>query len=208
MATLLINRPHKKSKEKILTPIGSVRLRENGDAELIRRILDYNPETGEFRWKPRAVEMFENGAQTAAQSCAIWNARYAGKVAGCMNNNGYLVVRISRRCYFAHRIAWLIVTGEWPNGDVDHKNLDKSDNRWNNLREATRSQNLANKRTPSSNTSGYKGVHWNRQIGKWQAQIRVKGKGIYLGVFNTIDAASSAYENAALMYFGEFARIA
>jgi HNH endonuclease/AP2 domain len=87
---------------------------------------------------------------------------------------------------------------------VDHINGDRKDNRRDNLRIATQSQNCANKKKLKSNTSGYKGVHLYR--GKWKSSIRANGKQIYLGSFSTPEQAHEAYKAAAIKYYGEFAR--
>lgn len=94
-----------------------------------------------------------------------------------------------------------------PNERVDHINLDKLDNRRENLRLATQSQNCMNKRRQSNNTSGYKGVAFHKSSGKWEARINVNGKRLYLGVFDTPELAYEEYCNAAKEYHGEFARL-
>lgn len=98
------------------------------------------------------------------------------------------------------------MTGEWPADMIDHKNRDRTDNRWENLREATRSQNNANRR--ASSTHGFKGATFNRRQGRWMAQTKVNGKRVYLGYYDTPEEAHAAYVAAAERYFGEFARAA
>jgi hypothetical protein len=169
-------------------------------------LLDYNPETGVLRWKYRTPDMFQDGKLTAAQICAGWNGKHAGAVAGTPHNRGYLHIRIYGRDYLSHRLAWLVVTGEWPTAEIDHANLDKADNRWANLRQAARSQNCANKHVQSNNTSGHKGVHWNKKCGRWVAYIKKSGRRFYLGMFDDIDSASEAYDRASAEHFGDFAR--
>ncbi len=100
---------------------------------------------------------------------------------------------------------WLIITGEWPEGRLDHINRVKSDNRWCNLREATNSQNLMNRYAPKNNTSGYKGVTLRQANQKWRSRITVNYKRIYLGDFDTKIEAHEAYYAASQKYFGEFA---
>lgn len=91
--------------------------------------------------------------------------------------------------------------------DVDHINGNKLDNRKSNLRIATRSQNNANSKLSSHNNSGYRGVGWMPARNKWRARIQINGKGIHLGLFETIEEAALAYNAAARKYFGEFAKL-
>jgi len=107
----------------------------------------------------------------------------------------------------AHRLAWLYVTGSWPDFEVDHVNLDGTDNRWANLRLATSSQNQRNRRLQSNNTSGYKGVHKLKNNGKFLAYIKVHGKQKRLGIFDTAEQAYEHYVAAAEELHGEFSRI-
>jgi hypothetical protein len=131
----------------------------------------------------------------------------AGTVAGSIANTGYVMISIDRRDYLAHRLVWLHFRGEWPDGDLDHINGIKHDNRIENLRLATKMQNMANIGRFSSNTSGAKGVHWLASKRKWQARIRIDGRRVHLGYFDTLTAAAKAYDEAALKHRGEFARI-
>ena len=130
-------------------------------AAYVRSILDYDPETGWFRWKWR----------DDLRRCD--NARCAGNVAGAQDGNGYHRIRIDGRRYKAHRLAWLIVTGAWPAEQIDHRNGVRDDNRVANLREATNRENGRNGRLPRNNTSGFKGVSWHRQSRRWQAYIMI-----------------------------------
>ncbi len=117
---------------------------------------------------------------------------------------GYIYVLVGKH-YAAHRIAWLLMTGEWPKADIDHRNKNRADNRWVNLREATRSQNLANQGPRPNNTSGLKGVSWDAKNNKWVAQISKDGKARKIGRFQSKDEASAAYCAKAKELFGEFA---
>ena len=122
--------------------------------------------------------------------------------------NGYVSIRLNGKRYAGHRLAWLYMTGKWPKTPLDHINAISSDNRWENLREADGSQNQANKRLSRQNTSGFKGVSWREDGAKWVAQIRVRGRCIYLGRFNTPEQAHAAYVAAAIEHWGAFARAA
>jgi hypothetical protein len=152
--------------------------------------LSYQPDTGEFRWLISPV----NGVRRGQES-------------GCVDSNGYLVIGFRGRRYLAHRLAWLFQTGEWPKHSIDHKNIDKTDNRIANLRLATNAQNSANRPKWSGCSSKYKGVTLKRN-GRWKASIRVAGKSVHLGVFEREADAGAAYISAAAEVFGEFARSA
>ena len=157
-------------------------------AEALRSILTYDPETGIFTRKlshPRAPQRI-------------------GEIAGGIVGNGYRWIAINKKQYSAHRLAWLYVYGEFPAGGLDHKNGDRDDNRIANLREATCSQNLANRKTRS--ISGLKGVSREHRTGKWVAQITKDRKPKHLGTFSTPEAAHAAYCKAALELHGEFSR--
>ena len=163
-------------------------------AEVLRSLMTYDPTAGVFWWR-------SNPARSTQ-----WNARYAGQIAGAFDIKGYQIITICRKAYKAHRLAYLYIHGAWPTGDVDHINGDKADNRIANLREATRSQNCANKGVGASNTSGVKGVSWNRSLCKWGASIKANRRNIHLGYFNDLGEAQSVYTEAASEYFGQFAR--
>jgi hypothetical protein len=131
----------------------------------------------------------------------------AGKPSGCYNNDGYLVIRIDGKLYYAHRLAYFYMTGELPH-QVDHHNEVKTDNRFCNLRAATHAQNIHNRGKPRTNTSGLKGVHFYKSRKKWTAQLILNTKNIFLGYFNCPAAAHFAYQIAADVHHGEFARVA
>lgn len=181
--------------------LSALQIGDAPSAAYVRAILHYDPETGVFTWRERPREHFKTH-----NAFATWNTRFSGSVAGTQRSNGYLIISISGRRFYAHRIASLYMTGEWPEADIDHINGDRADNRFANLREATRSQNNFNAGPQKNNTSGRKGVCWNKRASKWQASIKKNNIQIYLGVFGSIDAAASAYEQAAKELHGEFAR--
>jgi hypothetical protein len=156
----------------------------------LKRLLSYDPETGEFRWK----------------SCP-WNKTHLiGAIAGT-ELLGYTVIRINSRGYKAHRLAWLYVYGELPS-EIDHINCVKSDNRIANLRPCTKSANGQNTRKRPNLTSQYKGVSLRRLTGKWKAGIDAGGRKLHLGYYDTQEAAYAAYCEAARKHHGEFARLA
>lgn len=156
--------------------------------EQLKDNLEYNPDNGIFT---RLI--------THTHSVKI------GDVAGGSNNNGYTQIRVLGKMYQAHRLAWLYMTGDWPDKDLDHINQIRDDNRWPNLRECTKSQNGANAEKNKNNTSGYKGVSWHKPTKKWLAKIRHKNKDFHLGCFKYPHEAAKAYNSKALELFGEFA---
>ncbi len=158
--------------------------------EEVRALLRYEPETGNFYWRERV-------------NCNPgWNRRYAGKLAGCKNPNGYVKIEISNQPFWAHRLAWLYVHGEWPSHGIDHRHRIKGDNRISELRLATQGQNMANASLRSDNTSGFKGVSRNGNI--WVAEVWFKGKKVYLGCFDEVEHAAAAYRIGAAFLYGEF----
>jgi len=159
----------------------------------VQRILDYNPETGIFHWKYRPNYYPQ------------WNGRFAGKKAGGITQYGYIFIRINKKNYLAQRLAWLLMTNEWPKEDVDHRDTNKLNNRWSNLREADSSSNKCNVAKQANNTSGFKGVSWHKRTKTWRADICVRKKQISLGNFDTPKKAHAAYCAAALQLHGEFA---
>lgn len=164
--------------------------------ERLCELLDYDAETGQFIWLKR---------QEISREEKRWNARYAGKTAGCINAKGYRDIGIDDRLYQAHRLAWLYVYGEWPASFIDHINGDRADNRIANLRQASNAENMRNRGANKNNASGRKGVTWHKRKRKWHAQIGVSAKRISLGCFDCPDEASRAYNAAAVRLHGEFA---
>lgn len=123
-------------------------------------------------------------------------------IAGTLNAEGYRVIHIRKRIYFAHVLVWVYITGTYPPNELDHKNRNRSDNRIENLRKATRSQNKANTNFPKPTKSGFVGVVLNGR--KWAAKIKVDQKRIYLGTFDTPEEAHFVYLNAREQHFGNF----
>ena len=166
--------------------------------EYLRACFDYDPETGDLRWKVRPREHFATD-----QSCGRWNTMFAGKLARWVDNK-YHRVTVDWKEYKAHRIIWKLVTGDEPPEMIDHKDGNPSNNRFSNLRATTYHGQAWNRRLRTDNTSGQQGV-W-RSGGKWQAGIVVKGARHHLGLFSTVEEASAVYEAAASKLFGEFYR--
>lgn len=176
--------------------------------EELRQLLRYEPDTGKLYWKERPLSMFkDNPVRTKERAHANWNSRYAGKEAfTAAHGEGYRQGQVFGTPYLAHRVIWAIVYGEWPVNAIDHINMDRSDNRLANLRHTDRGKNNCNRGAQINNTSGFKGVTWDKRSMKWKAQIGAFGKNHYLGLFATAEAAHAAYCKAAKKYHGEFAR--
>lgn len=159
-------------------------------AETLRDLLHYDPETGEFRWR----------------NCS--RPHLNGRIAGTLNTAGYRVIRVSGELHYGHRLARLYQTGAWPVVEVDHRDLDKSNNRWGNLRDATHEENSTNEGLRNSNSSGHKGVYFNKRQQQWHASITVSGRSIHLGYFDDIEIAAAIYAKASNDLHGEFGRTA
>ena len=129
----------------------------------------------------------------------------AGSVAGHLHHSGYLHVRVNGIHNTVHNVIWMMHFGAIPEGyEVDHIDRVRSNNLISNLRLATRQQQCANRKTPITNRSGYKGVSFNKKSGKWVAQINVEGKRNTIGYFDTPEEASNAYNEVSQMIYGEF----
>lgn len=157
------------------------------DAATLRSLIRYDPDTGVFVWLVTRAR----GAR-------------AGGMAGSLDKRGYRNIKVCGRRHFAHRLAFLYMTGRHPVRQIDHKNTVHDDNRWDNLREAGPSENTHNRPAQSNNASGFKGVSKKRS--RWRAVIRHKGKQQFLGVFETPEQAHAAYVIAAKSIYGEFAK--
>ena len=155
---------------------------------LLHKLLEYNPDTGVFTW------MVERGGRTAR----------VGSPAGSTDKRGYKSIRINRRIYYAHRLAWLYVTGENPSLQIDHIDGNRSNNRAANLRQATHGQNMHNSRIKSNNTSGVKGVTWDKSTEKWCVRIVVGRRCLHLGLFRSIEDAAEVVKAARPLLHGEF----
>ncbi len=150
-------------------------------------VIVYDPDTGVFTWR------------VGRKKCKV------GAAAG-RRNAGYVEIMIDRKVYLGHRLAWFYVHAVWPDGNVDHKNLTRDDNRMSNLRLATVQQNSFNRRAQKNNALGVKGV-CIRSGGRYQAQISIDGKNSYLGMFGTVEEAHAAYATEAEKHHGVFANL-
>ncbi len=159
----------------------------------LAQLLAYDPVTGIFTWKVQ-------------RRGRPYGHMPVGTVAGSIYSSGYRMITIYGERYVASRLAFALMTGRWPDCEIDHENLIRDDDRWDNLREATLSQNRANRGVNSNNKLGIKGVCFEADRNKYKATIEVNGRSINLGRFKTAAEARAAYFVAAEKYFGEFAR--
>jgi HNH endonuclease len=146
---------------------------------------DYDPETGQLWIKPRYGQGYS----------------LTRRLAGYIRKDGYVHVSVLGTSYYAHCIIWCMVTGAWPVYEVDHRDLNRGNNRWENLREATSSQNAFGRR----NNNPDRGIE--KRGNKFKASIGVRRKKIYLGMFETKEEARVAVTSAAAKYFGKFSRL-
>jgi len=127
-------------------------------------------------------------------------SRKKGDIAGSINQNGYVNIKINKKFYKAHRLAWLYVYGEMPDGDVDHLNHIRTDNRISNLRVVDSKTNMRNQKLNSENKSGEAGVYWHKAQKLWHSYITVNYKRIHLGAFVEFHRAVDARKSAEVLY--------
>lgn len=156
--------------------------------EDLKEFLHYDPVSGDIRWRKTKS-----------------NRALEGSVAGWTAPTG-ISIGFCRVLFKAHRVAWALHHGHWPDGVIDHINGDPCDNRLVNLRVVTQQQNTFNSGPSKSNKCGVKGVYQRKDTGKWQAGIMLNRKKISLGSHATKELAASAYAKAAAELFGEFHR--
>lgn len=154
----------------------------------LKELLRYDPQTGDF-----------------IRLVATNHRVKVGEVAGFVDIDGYRRIRVDKKLYLAHRLAWLWVHGEFPEVELDHKNGARDDNRISELRPAERFQNSTNR--ASKNSTGFRGVRHDTRCGKFTSYITHRGQRQWLGTFETAEAAHAAYASAAAKLHGEFARV-
>ena len=153
------------------------------DGKSLRSLLDYDPDTGIFRWRVNRGNV------------------EAGAVAGSVKSDGYIRIKVNGMEFMAHRLAWLHFHGVWPEHHIDHINGVKAENRIANLRDVSRSMNLQNQTRPQKNsTSGFLGVSLHKASKRWKAMIMVNGQSQHLGYFSSAEAAHAAYLAAKLRF--------
>lgn len=167
---------------------------------LARERFDYDPEIGVFTWRARAVDEFPS-----ARIAKNWNTRFAGKQAFTSRSpDGYaqveLLIDARRIRIFGHTAAFAFVTGRLPSFELDHHNRVRDDNRFVNLREATRAQNNRNTIKSGRYLTGAR-----KRGSRWEARIRAQGRAVHLGIFDSEAGAHAAYLDAARRFHGDFA---
>lgn len=163
----------------------------------VHEALTYDPLTGLFRWRDHMRGRLRRV-----------RADMVGEIAGWRDpDTEYWKIWLRGKNRLAHRLAWLYLKGEWPVEQIDHRDLDRSNNRWANLRLAEQSYNNGNSYRRSHNTSGFKGVSWSKSRRLWWAQIKCDKVHYNLGYYVDPEEAARAYDSAAARLFGEFARL-
>lgn len=155
----------------------------------LKEVLNYDEYTGIFTWKK--VKKYSN--------------KSVGDVAGGLSL-GYVVIKVGGKLYKAHRLAWLYVYGNFPEQQIDHINGNEQDNRLCNLREANQSQNNYNRKLQKNNTSGVKGVVFNKMCKKWQVQLKINKELKWFGLFEDFELAALVANEARNKYHKEFLR--
>lgn len=152
----------------------------------LKNVLHYDPKTGNFYWKIKN------------------NRRNPGDIAGCLMD-GYVSIQHAGIAYRANRLAWWFMTGKLPSPKlvIEHHDANPANNRWDNLKMVTNAENMRNPndKLTASNTSGHRGVCWRANRNKWQASIKVNGRLIHRGTFDTIEEAIVARKQAEQLYY-------
>lgn len=164
-----------------------VNLKHTISRERLMALVSYDADSGIFTYRHRI-----GGPPN-------WNVKNAGRVAGRVDRFGYCIVGLDKHRWLAHRLAWLYHYGVWPTALLDHIDRNRTNNAIENLREASPTQNRANRKPAGS--SGRLGVTWHRRCQKWQASCGA----VYLGMFDDLEEAAAAYNSAAIVRYGEFA---
>lgn len=178
--------------------------RDDISAEFLRSILDYDQETGVFTWKARK------------DYPKAWNTRFVGKPTGCKcyhpksmgtvaGKPSMIQIRINDILYLANRLAWLYVTGEWPQEFIDHADHNPFNNAFDNLRPATHSENLANRPVQVNSQTGHKGIQ-QRTEGCWRVRVNLNKKNLHCSHHSTLEDAIAARDAALAEHHGAFAR--
>lgn len=169
--------------------------------DYLHQCFTYNPESGVLTWKVRPRDHF-----ASEWSWTVFNKTWAGNETGTPSKHGYLKVCLNGKTLLAHHIVWCLCTGDWSTTELDHIDGVPQNNRIENLRQATDSQQAINRGKPKNNTSGFKGVYWHQPANRWYAQITKEGKTKHLGFFDNPEQAHLVRLVAAEQIHGEYAR--
>jgi len=162
--------------------------------EELKEFFDYNPDTGIIIWKKPTNQRIKVGQE-------------AGSLNVRTKNLVYRLIKFNHGNYKAHRLAYYMHHGIDPrNNDIDHEDGNGLNNKINNLRVATRSENGRNRKLQKNNTSGVTGVAWDKKRRRWEARIKINGKVRYLGYYPNIQDAIQVRKEAEKKYFGKFRR--
>lgn len=173
---------------KVLSLDVEERFLKEGFRKTCFSLLEYNQYSGRFMWKVSTT-----------------NRVKPGDYAGYVDPQGYNLIPVCGRKWAAHRLAFLYMTGEFPKTEVDHVNGIRDDNRWENLRAANTIENRRNRKVGRNNTTGFKGVSYNKNVSRYIASIRDNYKAIFLGYYDTPEEAARAYDKKAVEIHGSYA---
>jgi hypothetical protein len=175
-------------------------MKDKINIEYLLESIVYDSKTGIFKWLKRPLSHFAD-----KRAMKITNTLRAGTVAGT-RDGAHVEINIKGKRYRAHVLAWYMTYGNWPEMGIDHINNNPADNRIENLRLATPRQNGQNSKRRRDNTTGFKGV--KQRGNKWTARIMVNGHRKWLGTYDSAEEAHKSYDEASILYFGEYARSA
>lgn len=153
----------------------------------LKELVFYSPIVGVFEWRKSRTRVRR------------------GFLAGAVGGQGYVRIFVDGKSYPAHQLAWLYMTGDFPDGEIDHRDGDRSNNAWGNLRLATREENSRNKGVSVRSKSGIKGVYWVKSTGKWRCSIMVNRVTVFSKVFDTKEEAADAVKAERERLHGNFA---
>ena len=157
---------------------------EHVDRDLLKELFDYDEITGIVVWKKSRSPRIKVGS----------SVKY-------INKFGYVQVRIEGKLWMLHRLIWLMQTGTFPKGEIDHIDGNRSNNAWSNLRDVSKSQNMQNRRAADRDSkTGVLGVTFDKQRGKYRAQLTMNGEKVLNKIFTTVEEASNAYKQAKENY--------
>ena len=164
--------------------------------EYLRKLVRYDPETGELFWRKRDASEYAH-CKDPRHDANAFNRKWAGKLIGYSNGKGYLTINLRGQPMAAHRVAWAVHYGHWPKDHIDHINGKRDDNRIENLRDVTCAENLRNRAYRPRGVSGVVGVYPTRN-GKWQARLYLKDRAPCFGNYDTISEAAEAIRIARI----------